>query len=47
MNHNPELGIKSLFFIRHAERCDKSQEPEEMARVINKYDPPITKLGAS
>ena len=47
MNQKTQIAERSLFFIRHAERCDKSYCTYEKARVANKEDPPITKIGIS
>ena len=36
-----------MCFIRHGERCDNSDDIDELNRVDNEYDPPLTKLGIS
>ena len=47
MNQKTQITERSLLFIRHAERCDKSNCEYEKARIINKQDPPITQIGIS
>ncbi|KRW99303.1 hypothetical protein PPERSA_02415 [Pseudocohnilembus persalinus] len=34
-----------LFLLRHGERADNSQDLNELKKIINKQDPPLTELG--
>ena len=42
-----EESSKLLCFIRHGERTDKTEDLDERERIVNKWDPPLTKIGVS